>query len=695
MLRNLPPEIVVRILCYLDLADLASAARINKLFHSYTKTFQVVQYHIATQAALLEDNPSSKVDVSTKLGLLASREEGWAEMDIDWCRTVKVEHRASGVWDLTGGYYLLGNESRRSLHYFKLPSAKDDPVEWSRINMDCEIIDLGLNIDEHDLIATFTKRPHLSQPDIYIYEIHFRQFSTGEPHPLAQQPVLFIQQSGTARPSMGIEIVGDHLALVITWFSEPNVSDQLYVFDWRTGALKLDVQLPNRSYISLVFLSPTLLLLPNARTCALDVWDIPAALSATPAPLIAFALPELAPRTDVFMIQCRGEPNPTPSGKPHSTRPFTASADDAVLLFHVQLHNFFVGPEMFVLFAHRGQLREMAERARKGEGKWAVDGGVRLGAEDEEDERAMDVEPDGYRSSFLWGPGPFPEEDDGIDVEEEYANAGLEFVVDYGVLNIDTGTNSDTLHAESSSSSTAGPSTSTTNEDDLTIIEDPDFPLSTDIATLHDDIIPPAATHSAPSPAADPVPRVPWTRWGPRSTRWVNGSDAHLDWITASAGTRGIVSLHVHRPDLAGAPAEEDGDRGRWLEVLDFNPYTVRRYAARGGGRVVTVTGERDWGGTLEVEVVQERTTLRGFAFRDPVSSALPFVRTSLLTPSRAERRAEQARAMEQRRAERERVQGIAGQEEEREREKEEEEEKVGWEFDSMLMDEERLLGLK
>ncbi|KAG5640008.1 hypothetical protein DXG03_001795 [Asterophora parasitica] len=191
MSLRFPPEIFVPILCYLDLRDIASAARVNKLFHSYTK-IQAVQYHIATQAALLADNPSSKLDVSTKLGLLKSREEGWAGLSFDWCRTVKVEHEASNCLDLTGGVYVLGNAIENSIHYFKLPSTKDDPVQWSRIDMDHTIDNFGLSLDEHDLIAILTSKQHPLQAEVDIYEIHLRQFSTGKPHPLAQLPLLVL-----------------------------------------------------------------------------------------------------------------------------------------------------------------------------------------------------------------------------------------------------------------------------------------------------------------------------------------------------------------------------------------------------------------------------------------------------------------------------------------------------------------------
>ncbi|KAG5643492.1 hypothetical protein DXG03_000733 [Asterophora parasitica] len=582
------PEILVRILCHLKLHDLSSAARVNELFYSCTK-IQAVQYHISTQAALLEDNPSNKLDVWAKLGLLKSREDGWAGMSFDWCRTVKVEHQASNIWYLTSGVFFLGNTSRRSLHYFRLPSANDDLVEWSRIDMDhtMTIVDLGLNIYEHDLIAIYTSKPHPSQANVDIYEVHLRQFSTGRPHPLAQQPLLFAQEETVANPAHTIiEIVGDHLAFATTYSNEFNAPPvRLYFFDWRTGALKMDVQMRTNSLESLVFLSPTLLLLPNFPTAALDVsTTLPSSsvkhtntshpqteTTATPHHVRAPRVQARHYCRDPML--CQAKPDALRQGALSVAVNFTAEPDDAVLSFQMQLYSDTVR-EDFAMFVHWGKLREMAEHARSEEGKSVVAG---------------------------------------ADVDHH----------------MDTNTN------------------------------------------------------TSASASADPILRVPWERWGPRTTRWVDACGTHLDWMTCSWGARSILSFYDHETD---EPEDGDVDDGAyqhwWLQVYDLNPYTVRKFRSAGGGGGDDVVFGRKWGGgagAMDVEVVEDWTTLDGLglAFSDPVRSALPFVRSTLFTLSRAERRAERARARAR-----------------ADSEEEQPEDRWRCDVDGALMDEEHLLGL-
>lgn len=66
--------------------------------------------------------------------------------------------------------------------------------------------------------------------------------STGAPHPRAQFPVLDIPFSTDKNPSLALEVVGDHLAL-ITMYDRAQIHgetpDHFYIYEWISGALKL------------------------------------------------------------------------------------------------------------------------------------------------------------------------------------------------------------------------------------------------------------------------------------------------------------------------------------------------------------------------------------------------------------------------------------------------------------------------
>jgi len=57
------------------------------------------------------------------------------------------------------------------------------------------------------------------------------QFSTGEYHPLAQCPLIYVRESHQPDPETVVEISGDHVALV--------TGDILSIFDWKTGHKRL------------------------------------------------------------------------------------------------------------------------------------------------------------------------------------------------------------------------------------------------------------------------------------------------------------------------------------------------------------------------------------------------------------------------------------------------------------------------
>ena len=120
---------------------------------------------------------------------------------------------------------------------------------------------------------------------------------------------------------------------------------------------------PYGSYSGLIFLSESLIVIPNAQTNALEIWDI-FSTHQTPRPACILQLPELSPGNSLFSITCRGEPNPIGGGTQFkSDKPFYQSAHEAIMLF-----NIYVQPgdgdmrHTYTLFIHRKALCEIYER---------------------------------------------------------------------------------------------------------------------------------------------------------------------------------------------------------------------------------------------------------------------------------------------------------------------------------------------
>lgn len=85
--------------------------------------------------------------------------------------------------------------------------------------------------------------PERSEPNHYpSHEIrlYLFQVSTGKLHLEAQQPIISVMNTRWEKPAVGIEIVGDNLVLILAYYEHPHKpDDQVFVYEWRTGKLKM------------------------------------------------------------------------------------------------------------------------------------------------------------------------------------------------------------------------------------------------------------------------------------------------------------------------------------------------------------------------------------------------------------------------------------------------------------------------
>lgn len=155
-LLDLPFELLVKILIFLPPSFLPACQRVNRLFRATISESVICQYGIALDAGGYEDNPKSNLSVTERLDKLRRREEAWSILVPDFKDSIPLNHNASGIYDLTGGTYLLGTFDRRALHYITLPSLPSQTCEWSSVNVSSDVVDIGLSVHEHDLMVVVT-----------------------------------------------------------------------------------------------------------------------------------------------------------------------------------------------------------------------------------------------------------------------------------------------------------------------------------------------------------------------------------------------------------------------------------------------------------------------------------------------------------------------------------------------------------
>lgn len=549
----------------------------------------MLQYHITKQIAAIEDSQyGCDVPVSDRLVLLNSREKGWERFRIDFKRSIPVELHASGIYDLSSGVYLLGGQGKCQIHYCVLPKRETDEVRWEAIKVERPLIDIGLALYEHDLIAVVTTTPSVSA-GMHVIEIQLLHFSSGTPHPLAKSPTIHVCETEWAYPSVSIEVVGDNLVLVLQHALNPiQPDDGLHIFDWKTGTRKLEIALNYRTYFGIVVLSPDLVLLPNMRSGAFDIWAIPSTPDdARLCPLVSLDLPSLKYGFQISSLSCRCEPNPTglaplatrdnrilggdqelPDAPvrimPYRNEPLRPCAEDAIAIFNIRIQSFErPASATFSVFVHRSALLALC--------------------------------------SLPSNDSPSPAS--GVPVSRSS-----------GGTKIDSSSELETENVVQESGSGIGESN-----------------------TLPTDSRIPGTASSTPMPHTR---RIPWEEWGPPVCRWLSTEDLPTRWITTSAGQRAVVYSQAPIGRVVHVTEEGVTEDGVWddspeIEVLDFNQLNVRKLRAMQKRarerREAPETNAVDRDNFGDLEIIDFRSALLCHMFeKEVVKSSLPYASVTM-----------------------------------------------------------------
>ena len=164
----LPNELLIRIFSFLDLQDLLRVDVVDRLHHELLRRTPKLVYRIRLFELGLQDEPS-RHDLFEKLRLLDKRIDSLKCIDNLRQIRVKVAHRPSNIYDLSNGVYILGDSlstntprTTKALRCLDLPSVAAGPSihdhVWPHFTMGATIVDIGLALQEHDLLAAITRQ---------------------------------------------------------------------------------------------------------------------------------------------------------------------------------------------------------------------------------------------------------------------------------------------------------------------------------------------------------------------------------------------------------------------------------------------------------------------------------------------------------------------------------------------------------
>lgn len=158
---DLPLEILVETICYLNVVDTYTCRRLCRTLYNLISDSMKLQYVTKIKIAGMQDNPYCKLSIPERLSTLERREISWRLANYTFFTGMEVPSPWSGVYDLTSSVYLLGKSSpdvdsvTTGVQTIRLPYTDQgaDHIEWTEFNFGMDIIDFGTAIEEHDLLA--------------------------------------------------------------------------------------------------------------------------------------------------------------------------------------------------------------------------------------------------------------------------------------------------------------------------------------------------------------------------------------------------------------------------------------------------------------------------------------------------------------------------------------------------------------
>ncbi|KAI8986782.1 hypothetical protein BD414DRAFT_578064 [Trametes punicea] len=558
-LLSLPDELLVHIASQLPFADVISLHQVCSRWLDIVRSHAALQYKLELRVAGMIDNPASRQVPGERLRILREKEAAWRVLDLSDKRSLTLKHNPSGIYDLTGGTLLLGERRQGesftgtdAVHTINLHSAFDDRAKqrasslWSNIDLGKQVIDVGLAIQEHDLIAVVTYQYTNDAQLLASVDIHLLKHSTGQPHPAAAKSVLHFENIHylPGHCSIMLEISGDTLCFLLNnYFPFINADPvTVVIYNWKTGEPKVKQK---RSYSdptifnSFILLSPDTIVLPIIPTNTLEICQFSEELAASheaaarscakqrrpsgiqDVPLLktscVLELPSLHPGALVLRMTCRCEPNPRgpPSSATHtdSAVPYYSDPEKAIMILHLHIRLPIGVTKVYTMIVHRYSLLKVMQEAL--ERRCARKAST---------------------SSTTWSATPtgLTEEDVDIDEDEEMTD---EPQTDEDAPRVPGayfnpfGNQSGQHRQRRSSRSPGSHSQSDDNEDDGGM-DDEDEPV-----------------------------RIAWEDWGPAVTRWFQDELPGTRWITTTCGQRFVR-------------VRSDGR----LRVYDFNRLAMRRY---------------------------------------------------------------------------------------------------------------------
>ncbi|GLB42377.1 hypothetical protein LshimejAT787_1103920 [Lyophyllum shimeji] len=246
---SLPVELMCNILSFLDSVDLVRCTVVTKRLRKAILESSRLQYTIelAKHRMVPLLPPSAAPPYVSRLKILLDRERAWKTLRWNGRYNLKLPPTGS-VYEFVGGLYGNGREDDRrvtaSISFLELPTrgwascekgdGAADLKTWMHPMSDIIIIDFTMDPSQDMLVLVALAEPGSK----YVYDVHLRTLSTNEPHPrapLSSLPCL-LKPAHTLLTTehiaaVRVQVSGDLVALLVKEIHD-GIGAHLEIWDW-------------------------------------------------------------------------------------------------------------------------------------------------------------------------------------------------------------------------------------------------------------------------------------------------------------------------------------------------------------------------------------------------------------------------------------------------------------------------------
>ncbi|KAF9451147.1 hypothetical protein P691DRAFT_808634 [Macrolepiota fuliginosa MF-IS2] len=365
-LLDLPLEVLMHVLLLLPFTSVVICQGVNYYLQNLVSESAELQYYIHLGISGLADNPRCSLSIPERLRKLITRERRWEELKFKFNKNIEVP--LTTRWNrrrFFGGVLSLLYPDG-ILREVQVPNEVTQEAKWKETCPKQTLIDVAVRAHEHDLCIFLTAERQTVHTNTvvprtrYRVQVHLSQLSTGGPHPDAQRDIAFEMQDEFGQLRAATACAGENLVIFLRdrlGMRKPD--DQVYVYEWKIGKLKMRLSAPFGSYWHPLFLTTDIFLLPNASTGELEYFKIPQNQSEPTSnrPFFILSLPQLRPGRVFRNIYCYA--SPSPYDESHVSKPFYADPHHAIAIFNIIIQSA-VAPQndaaVFSFFIHRSSL---------------------------------------------------------------------------------------------------------------------------------------------------------------------------------------------------------------------------------------------------------------------------------------------------------------------------------------------------